>query len=41
MLERVIGQRLETCLGSVFFLCRRIVVVLDQEGGGGEPDEII
>jgi hypothetical protein len=41
VLERVIGRRLEAYLGSEFFLCRRIVVVSDQEEGGGEPEEII
>ena len=39
--DRVMGQRLETYLGSVFFLCIRMVMVCAQEGGGEEPVEII
>jgi hypothetical protein len=39
--DRVMGRRLETYLGSEFFLCIRIVMVCAQEEGGEEPVEII
>jgi hypothetical protein len=33
--ERTIGRRLSTYLGSEFFLCIRVIMVSDQDGGGG------
>ena len=33
--ESAIGRRLSTCLGSEFFLYIRVIMVSDQDGGGG------